>query len=385
MSGRTRAFVVSPMLIALLVPSSARGAGVHCGGALLADLDQLCPKVRLLRPGGTSEALESGRWGAVSSTFMTSPSWSMDGRKVAYGVSTGLVGPAAISSSLVVVDVNSHRRTTALTLPPEQVLTEVRWSPRRDRLAVVVQTVNTVVEAATWTSLGDRSTVWVVRPDGSGLRPVSAGLGATFDYGIDWAPDGHRLAYLSQGLVTVVDTDSQVPARPSLNLAEGDAFSVRWAPDGRRLAVVRHPNALSDGDVGRALLGGDAELVVVRSDGSGSRVVLTGAIYSAPTWRPDGRRITVIRENIRDSWLTSSDVLDVDPATARATRLLRLPAFAYGVSWSPSGRSLALTVQPRYEEQRSVVYLTDRDGGHPRQLDPWMEGWSWQASWCPLA
>jgi Tol biopolymer transport system component len=300
-------------------------------------------------------------------------------------VSTDVGDPAVSTSSLVVVDVSSRRRTTALALRPWQLVTEVRWSPRGDRLAFVLYSANPVVEAATWTSVGDRSTVWVVKPDGSGLRPVSAGLGTTMDRGIDWAPDGHRLAYLSQGLVAVIDTDAQVPTPPPLDLAEGDASYVRWAPDGRRLAVLRHPNALRDGDAVRALSGSDTELVVMGADGSGSRVVLTGRMNSPPTWRPDGRAVTAIRMNIRDSWVTSSDVLDVDPGTAHATRLLRLPAYAYDPVWSPSGRSLALTVQPKYEEQRYVTYLTDRNGRHLHPLAADTEGWSDGASWCPLA
>nr|MDQ3823663.1 hypothetical protein [Actinomycetota bacterium] len=86
---------------------------------------------------------------------------------------------------------------------------------------------------------GDRSDVFVIRPDGSGETNVSAALGG-FHIDPVWSPDGRRVAFFtrdaprSAGDVTVVERDGTLVGR-----FEPDALSTKlaWSPDGQRLLL----------------------------------------------------------------------------------------------------------------------------------------------------
>jgi dipeptidyl aminopeptidase/acylaminoacyl peptidase len=90
-----------------------------------------------------------------------------------------------------------------------------------------------------------------------------------------WSPDGRRLAYVAPGAGAATDlfvADADGTHRGRITWTEGvDETSPSWAPDGKRLVVER-----------------GAQIVTVRSDGSGQRVLAAGM---EPAWSPGGRRI----------------------------------------------------------------------------------------------
>jgi hypothetical protein len=127
-----------------------------------------------------------------------------------------------------------------------------------------------------------------------------------------WSPDGRRLAYVAPGEgnatdLFVVDTDGTYRGR--LTWTEGvDESSPSWAPDGKRLAVER---------------GG--EIVTVRADGTGDRVLAAGM---QPAWSPGGVRIAY------------SDGDDIYVASAKRGTIRRLISALGSQSapaWSPDG------------------------------------------------
>jgi hypothetical protein len=125
-----------------------------------------------------------------------SPSVSPDGSRIAY----------ASDGAVYVRDVSGAPATlvaSAAGLP--------RWSPVGDLIAVV--------------ALADRNPVRVVRPDGSGLRTISAGL---LYQGLSWSPDGQWLvaARYGGGLDLIRVSDGEL-----LPLASsGDLFQPSWRP-----------------------------------------------------------------------------------------------------------------------------------------------------------
>jgi hypothetical protein len=179
-------------------------------------------------------------------------------------------------------------------------------------------------------TVGDIAEISAVGPDGRLQRvwrcPTNRFCG--FPAGLDWSPDGKRLAFtldsiasnpsLSRG-VHVVDVSSGRDhhfARRAC-FAEG----VDWAPDGTRLAFVCNNS-----------------LAVIGVDGGELRRIVAGSIYrplavESPSWAPDGKRIVfAFRRGGRSSlYLVNAD-------GSRRRLLVKSGAFP---AWSPDGTKIA--------------------------------------------
>ena len=121
----------------------------------------------------------------------------------------------------------------------------------------------------------------------------------------EWSPDGKLIAFqrydeneVLRIYVVRPDGSGLRVLTPSVRGATG-ASSAAWAPGGGRLAFG------ADYD-------GDDEIYVIRVDGSGLRKLTSNAVDdSTPTWSPDGRRIAFARSE-GDLERTSIVVADVE-------------------------------------------------------------------------
>lgn len=154
---------------------------------------------------------------------------------------------------------------------------------------------------------GDRLTV--MRLDGSARRLV----GEPGDQDPVWSPDGRSLAVRPRGQgegdhIAVIDLRTGRRHR----VVRGSSPS--WSPDGQWLVFTRHPG--SDG--------GRVTLRVIRTDGTGERVVFEqdpddmrrGPQYPSPggwprdpLWSPDGRRIVFTKhfQSGNTLWIVNAD------------------------------------------------------------------------------
>jgi Tol biopolymer transport system component len=110
--------------------------------------------------------------------------------------------------------------------------------------------------------------------------------------------------------------------------------------------------------------GGRSGIGVIRSDGSGFRVLTRGAGDRSPAWSPGGRRLVFVRGG--DLY-----VVDVDGASVR--RLTRGRAVDADPAWSPDGRRIAFARDGR-------LYLINANGSSARRLTSEatvIEGVSW--------
>jgi hypothetical protein len=98
--------------------------------------------------------------------------------------------------------------------------------------------------------------------------------------------DGSRVAYVRGGTLYSSKPDASDERALASGVAPSDTIGPAWSPDGRQIAV-------SSG----------ASLLVVRADGSGSRVLTPSG--SNPSWSDDGRTLAFEREG--QVWLIGAD------------------------------------------------------------------------------
>ena len=182
--------------------------------------------------------------------------------------------------------------------------------------------------------------IFVIRPDGSGLRRI-------YPRGADptWSPRGGNVAFEDgAGIwINVVDADG-AGIRPVLNLPCCWAEAPAWSPDGKRLAFHDY-----SGD----------RIFVVNVDGSSPRR-LRQTDASSPAWSPDGKSIAY-------DDLNGISAVRLD--SARTRRLVRegeLTDFEHAGSptWSPSGRLIAFSLSFNVSE----IYTRAVSGGPLRRV-----------------
>jgi Tol biopolymer transport system component len=188
--------------------------------------------------------------------------------------------------------------------------------------------------------------LWVVRPDGSGLRRLTASPRARSDYNPDWSPDGSTVLFERRVLDGVGDELYLVGADGSglrsITTCVQECWSdseARWSADGRQIAFGR---ATGPHDRNSPSL---IAIYLMNADGTGLRQLShppQGYEDHYPTWSPDGHTIVFQRDtNANPPGRTR--LIAIDPLTARERTVSTLPAWAGGggiAKYSPDGRRL---------------------------------------------
>ena len=203
-----------------------------------------------------AEAPPDSPWRALTANGLSkSPSWSPDGKRIAF-----LHQPALFANNHIYILDVAGGAPVRLT-QTEGWYSGPRWSPDGTRLAFTDWNVGN----------GD---VFIVNADGSGLINVTGN--SAMDVDPSWSPDGVRLAFVSDrhdpayhSDVFVVDVNgSNVNRLTSLYSYSGGPA---WSPDGRQI-----------------MFSSGTGLYVMNADGSAPVRVTTPPLNSwdsAPAWR----------------------------------------------------------------------------------------------------
>ena len=142
--------------------------------------------------------------------------------------------------------------------------------------------------------------------------------------------------FLGKSTVTLVRPDGSGLHSPTLEVPGGDQTNPDWSPDGSQLVL--------------AVARGREDLWIVGADGSDARVVAEcgrGCLYlDDPDWSPDGRSILFSRLRVVEGGSVVATLEQVDVASGVTSVIVEAePAHFYaGQRWSPDGASIVLEV-----------------------------------------
>lgn len=275
--------------------------------------------------------------------MVEAPSWSPDGRYIAYLAGTK---DQHSNTSIRILEVASgaHRELLPASLglrymPPV-------WSPDGRQLVFAGQQEEDSFN----------HNIYVINADGSNLRQLTGAL--SHDVHPAWSPDGRQIAFaMHQGgnrsfnpnlVVMDADCDTQ-PDGCYRNMRRITSFmSVRyprWSPDGRQIAFI-----YSDYN----------QLYVVDIDGGNLRSLARREGLLWFSWSPDGSQILFASSlGIRTWRLALIDVASGQLHNIESQRNAVAPV------WSPDGSRIAFL---GVTDRRFNVYVMDRDGTNLRQL-----------------
>lgn len=169
-------------------------------------------------------------------------------------------------------------------------------------------------------------------PDASAPKPVPelvriASGGSQPAFSPAFAPDGRAMFFHTGG---ARDATSAIAMATAADDSPGDPRVVTVLNDGSR---NYHPQPSPDGrliafDSDRD---GDRGVYVANADGTGVRRITARGYAAAPTWSPDGKRLTFIRAERGRPQIWNLWVQAIDDGHAR-----RVTSHSYGQTWSAS-------------------------------------------------
>ena len=162
-----------------------------------------------------------------------------------------------------------------------------------------------------------------------------------------WHPDGTTLAYSMRGDIWVQEVGSE--EAHAVTQGPGYHFEPAWSPDGQWLALAVD-------------VGGQLDIAIVRSDGSGFRTLTSDAAVDVqPAWAPDG---TAVYYASAAGW--DFDVVRHDLETGTVATVAGGRGHQFHPAPSPDGSSVAFIAPVRGRLGSGGIWVAPLDGGEPR-------------------
>jgi TolB protein len=202
----------------------------------------------------------------------------------------------------------------------------------------------------------------VVTLDGGGSLRIPLGIARARNP--SWSADARSLVVESdeRGFADIFRVDVVDAARKHpptirrLTSASAGSFEPSVSPDGRLVAFVTSRD-------------GNAEVYVMRSDGSGSkRLTAFHRDDWAPRWSPDGAWIAFLSNRTgRDRvYLVRPDGRDLRALTRSSPEQTAGEASSH--AWSPDGRQIAYVIPSAFPHRRQHIWIADVATGRSRPI-----------------
>ena len=208
--------------------------------------------------------------------------WSPDSRHIAFG--GRVVGSNAAHVYVAGIDDPGPVRLGK----PDVFGVEPSWSP--DGRTIAFKRIyplggQEAADGAVESQRGGPDALWLISPDGSNFHLLTTTTGSNYAlWNTAWSPDGTRLAFLANGVggrfdAYVIDADGR--GEVDISNSPQDEYWPSWSPDGTRIAFPR-----------MSLTRNEGSFVIVDPDGSDA-VTLSGPLINSNTavWSPDGKRL----------------------------------------------------------------------------------------------
>ena len=235
----------------------------------------------------------------LTEAYDAHPSWSPDGRKIAFSTR-----PANVVA-IAVIDLQSNE-IKQLT-DTERSPSAPDWAPDGQSLAIIYNPAHP----------GINYELYTMNANGSGFKRLTESAGYQYYDNPDWSPDGSKLTYSAdlEGNqdIYIADPDGANPVQVTFSAA--DDRSPAWSPDGSRIAFETYRD-------------GNWEIYIMNTDGTGMQNISNHESREQwPSWSPDGSMIAF--QSYRDgNWeiyvmnadgteqrrLTENEVKDSEPS-----------------------------------------------------------------------
>jgi len=271
------------------------------------------------------------------------------------------------------------------------------WSPQGTQIAFLRGNAGSGPGCAT-NCRGPKASLFLINADGSFQRRLSTCSGdCGGEDGLAWSPDGTRIVFSRNGLVTINVANGKLRWLPATG------HQPEWSPDGKTIAYsfaaglfavdadgASAPRRLAslDGegpeepdwspDGSKIVFGGGSGIYSVRPDGSHlTRLLLSGNAGSSPyhaSWSPDGAHLLYAYTPGTPGAFTS-EVWTMD-ASGQAKRLLFASRCCvgqyYAPVWSPDGKKVAFS-----SDSAGGTFVMNGDGTRRHRLLSSVSALSW--------
>jgi TolB protein len=213
------------------------------------------------------------------------------------------------------------------------------WSPDRTKIAFT-------------SSRNENFELFVMNPDGSNQQRISPGDGA-YSETPSWSPDSRRIVYVASQTrgdnIAMINLDGT--GYTVLTEQPGDYAEPEWSPDGRTIAYLTY------GATG-------SQIYLMDNNGKNTRLLLGGGEeeFDSPSWSPDGKSLAYVAIIYGNNGRTS-EIYIRDMTTNQDTFVLSAEnQFVTSLSWSDDSTQLAYTVSDLTQSNRQVRIATIVEG-----------------------